>query len=128
MGTMKVVIIKPRITETVIGIPLRFKNKVEVKEIGNKIEDFYAEICADCIDIQERTIDGKTYDIICDDEAFLKGNCVKTVQSKRGDDWSIVNAVIICRQCQGEEIGLTDIEVARIMENLDPDTQNLIVD
>ena len=125
---MKVVVIKPRIAANIFGMPLRLTNVVEVKEIGKKIEDYYAEIGTDCIDIQERAIDGKDYDIICDDEAFLKGNCVKTVQSKRGDDWSIVNAVIICRHHQGEEIGLTDIEVARIMENLDPDTQNLIVD
>ncbi len=125
MGKIKVVIIRPHKLE--LG-GYANKHDVEVKEIENELETYYKEIGCEMIDIQERTIDGKAYDIICDEEYLLTHQMPQlTVDSKLGIDWSLFGTVIICRQRRGKEIGLTDIEVARIMENLD-ENNCLIVD
>lgn len=84
------------------------------KEIGCD----YKEIGCDCIDIVTRYINGKAFDVICDDEAFLKDCHTLTSRDKDFESYLVGN-LIICRQNRGEEIGLTDIEIAQVLGALD---------
>lgn len=45
----------------------------ELITIEDKLEVFYREIGCDCIDIVSRRFGGRLFDVICDDEALLKG-------------------------------------------------------
>ena len=46
-------------------------DNVTVVEV-NGLQDYYRLIGCDCIEIANREIRGKRYDIICDDEGLLK--------------------------------------------------------
>ena len=45
----------------------------------DRLEEYYRHMDCDCIDLVCVEIDGHDYDIICDDEALLKGNPVPTL-------------------------------------------------
>lgn len=46
--------------------------KVEVVEIEKSLQSYYNILNCDCIDIVSRKIDGREFDIVCDDEGLLK--------------------------------------------------------
>lgn len=58
-----------------------------------------------------RTIEGKPFDFICDDEAFMyEAPAVVSVRSKTDSRYNLVNTLIVCKSEEGETIGLTDEE------------------
>ena len=46
----------------------------EPRTIEKSLEGYYALLRCDCIDIPSRTIGGRRFDIVCDDEGLLKSN------------------------------------------------------
>lgn len=45
-------------------------------DVNNKLEEFYELLGCNYIDIVQRNIDGRVFDIVCDDEGLLKSHPV----------------------------------------------------
>lgn len=89
----------------------------KVVNIEPDLEAYYKALGCQTIDIQERTIEGKAFDFICDDEAFLyEEPAVVSVRSK-DSRYNLVNSVIVCRCEEGEEVGLTDEECKLVLSH-----------
>lgn len=85
--------------------------KVEKINIKNDLKAYYKALGCQTIDIQVRTIEGKPFDFICDDEAFMyETPAVVSVRSKTDSRYNLVNTLIVCKSEEGETIGLTDEE------------------
>ena len=76
--------------------------KAFATDIDDQLEEFYRIIGCDCIDIVVRTINGKSFDIICDDECLLKPNTVSAVDSKNKP--MLVGNLIVCNYGGGGEL------------------------
>lgn len=78
-------------------------NKVEVVN-ANGLDDYYKLIGCDCIDIVERGIKGKRFDIICDDEGALTSELKISAITDLGEPMLCGN-LIICylSACRGTQ-------------------------
>ena len=104
----------------------RAKNKELIyKEIELKDKDhlkqFYYYLNCDCIDIQERYINGKIYDFIIDDEYMLNGkaepNKLIAVGIRNGEILEVIyGSLIICgiANDKGEETSLNQEDIYKI--------------
>lgn len=93
-------------------------NQISVVNIEPKLEAYYHAIGTDCVDIQMREIGGKAYDVICDDEIFLKGNpCGISLQSQTDQNYNLRGSLIICNQKRGREVSLSEDDIKSIISN-----------
>lgn len=90
--------------------------KVEVVEIEPKLDEYYRLIQTDVIDIVERKIGGKYFDIICDDEGVLKENPKISAISDMGEPMLVGNLIFSKVDGGGYTIGLTQDEIDHISE------------
>lgn len=61
--------------KTIKGILVDVQNEeVKVVEIEDELQSYYKILCCDIIDITQRKIGDKHFDIVCDDEGLLKEN------------------------------------------------------
>ena len=65
-------------------------DNVTVVEV-NGLQDYYRLIGCDCIEITNREIRGKRYDIICDDEGLLKAEPQVSAVNGRGEAMLVGN-------------------------------------
>lgn len=93
---------------------------LDVTEVqANDLEDYYRLMEIDTIDIVARKINGKYYDIICDDEALLKENPIPTVLDTEKQPMIFGNIIIAGLADEtGNMTDLTDEDIERITESL----------
>ena len=71
-------------------------NTAEERTIEKSLDSYYSLLRCDTIDIVSRSIGGKRYDIICDDEALLKAPAyVSALDSTRSP--ALVNALFVVK-------------------------------
>ena len=68
---------------------------VEAKEIESNLDTYYSEIGCDCIEIPERCIGGKLFNIICDEEGLLKDHPILSAVGN-GYQEAIFGNLIVC--------------------------------
>ena len=92
---------------------------VEAKEIESNLDTYYSEIGCDCIEIPERCIGGKLFNIICDESGLLKDNPIQSAVGK-GYQEAIFGNLIVCGLADddGELTGITDEDVQLIRDNI----------
>ena len=94
--------------------------KGTVKEIeldNDKLESFYEALNCDTIDIVQRMINGKPFDIVCDDEALLKYDPIPSAVRKDGKVMLCGN-LFICNHYKEELTSLSKKDVDYIMDNV----------
>lgn len=79
-------------------------------EIENRLEDYYRELQCSVIDIQERRLGGRTYDIICDDEGLFRDPAKISAIDNLGQPMFVGNLLVV-RSDNGETTTLTDDDV-----------------
>lgn len=84
----------------------------EVEAIG--LEDYYKMIDCRMIDIVNRSIGNKRYDIICDDEGLLKDNVTISAINKDWQEMLVGNLIICGAADMGELTDLTDDDIKHI--------------
>ncbi len=91
---------------------------MQIVETGGG-DEWHNLLKCDLIDITTRSIAGREYDLICDDEALLKTGGKVTALSSKGDP-VLVGNVIICNfdEETGEERGLTPEDMEHIRQNI----------
>lgn len=80
-----------------------------------QLDFFYEKIGCRCIDIVRRTIGGKWFDIVCDDEGALVENNIPSAADKNGD-LMLYGGIIIFNHEGCELTALTDEDVEWISE------------
>lgn len=88
---------------------------VEFKEIIDDLDNLYKETGCDCIDIVNYPINGKYYDIVCDDEGLFKTDPVVTAVKADGSP-ALVGGLIVCNYDdeEGELLGLEPDDILRL--------------
>ena len=91
----------------------------KVKEVeANGLEDYYKMIDCRMIDIVNRSIGNKRYNIICDDEGLLKDNITISAINKDWQEMLVGNLIICGLAKQGELTSLTDEDIAHIKKKI----------
>ena len=91
----------------------------KVKEVEvNGLEDYYRMIDCRMIDIVRRSIGGKDYNIICDDEGLLKDNITISAINKDWQEMLVGNLIICGFEKLGELTSLTDEDIAHIKKRI----------
>ena len=95
------------------------KNNI-VREVNvNNLEDYYSLIDCRCIDIVNREINGKSYDIVCDDEALLKNDIRLSAVDMNGNPMLNGNLIVAGEADEnGELTDLTDDDITHIKGNI----------
>ena len=86
----------------------------DVKElwIRRELEDYYRVLGCHTIDMPMRSIGGRNFQIICDDEGLFVSNFRVSAVGRSMQDPQLVGNLIICQWHGGEEVdGLTDEEI-----------------
>lgn len=95
------------------------KNNIVREASVNDLEDYYRLIDCRCIDIVNREIDGKRYDIVCDDEALLKNDICLSAVDMDGNPMLIGNLIVAGEADEnGELTDLTDDDITHIKGNI----------
>lgn len=94
------------------------ENKVEVVNV-NGLEDYYRLIHCTTVDIVNREIKGKRYDIICDDEGTFSDDPLISAINDLGGVMFVGN-LIVCGGTdeEGGLTALTDDDIKHIRENI----------
>lgn len=87
----------------------------KVVTIPKKLESYYAAINCRCIDITRRRLDGKPFDIVCDDEALLRDNPVLSAISSTGEPMLAGNLLLLQFDGFNDLRSLTKPEIAHCM-------------
>lgn len=91
--------------------------KIEVVD-AKGLDDYYKYCDCDIIDVVQRTIGGKVYDIVCDDEGLLKANPIISAISSKMEPMLVGNLLIFGQaNFDGEFTPLTDSDVEHIKNN-----------
>lgn len=111
------------------------KGTAEKKTIGNDLHDWYAELDCELVDIPERTIGGKYFDIICDDEGLLKADpYISAIDANYQP--MLVGRLFVCHHDNaGNMTSLTDDECVHVLKhcrllatNLHPTPYRMLTD
>ena len=88
------------------------------------LKNYYKMLDCDLIDIVSINFNGKTYDVICDDEALLKQPPYSfSVISKEGHPM-IAGNILICKSEDGYEKSLSPEDVIHLMTSICWTSQN----
>lgn len=91
----------------------------EVMEIQDDIQEFYKLIDCRCIDIVNRKIGRKRFDIICDDEGLFTDSPKISAIDNLGKPMLVGNLIIVGTADEnGDLVGLTDNEVKYVTERI----------
>ena len=86
---------------------------------ANTLDDYYRLLEVDTIDIVTRKINGKYYDIVCDDEALLKESPIPRVLDKEQKPMIFGNVIIAgVADSEGNMTDLSNEDIFQIMKNL----------
>lgn len=92
--------------------------RVEISDEGSHLEQFYRLIGCRCIDIAVRTIGGKPYNIVLDDEGLLVADPIVSAIDGRGHGMLAGNLIIFGIADDMDLASLTDGDVRNIKSNL----------
>ena len=104
--------------KNIVGILVDVENDVIVPmAIEDDIETYYRILNCDCIDITMRTIGGRAFDIVCDDEGLLKAHPKVSAFNKAGEPMLVGN-LFLCHH-EGEELSsITEDDVKHISKHV----------
>lgn len=94
------------------------KGTAEIVEIDKSLDGYYKALNCRCIDIVQRYIGGRPYDIICDDEAALVDSPMPSAASPLGEVMLYGNLFVVRFDGAEDVESLTDEDVVHISNNL----------
>lgn len=84
-----------------------------LSEMKDELEAFYSFINTDMVEMPERKIGGKYFNIICDEEGLLKSNLILSAYNKENNTPDLVGNLIITGM-PDDDGNLTSVENADI--------------
>lgn len=95
-----------------------YSSNVMVVEMQATLENYYNALQCDIIDIVNREINGKRFDIVCDDEGLFKENPKISAIDKNNDPMLVGNLFICNVDVTGKECSLSDSDIELIMASV----------
>lgn len=103
-------------------------------DIEPSLAKYYELLHCDCIDIVERKVDGKIFDIICDDEGLMGDAPVISAIDGNSEPMLVGSLLFVHHNGEGETTGITSEECAHILRSVrhvrtrnDPDGHPCVV-
>lgn len=91
----------------------------EVKEVEcDDLDDYYKYLRCDCFDITQRKIDGKYFDIFCDDNGTFVEHPIVSALDSTNDPMLVGNLIFANADAEGNTTSLSDDDVAWIKGNI----------
>lgn len=94
------------------------KNKVQVLDIVDSLDVFYAKLDCRCIDIVTRKIGGVEFDIMCDDEGLFKSYPIPSACDDLGGIMFVGNIMLFHNDGKGNLTGLTDRDIEMLRSHI----------
>lgn len=94
------------------------KDAGAVVELDKNLDAYYKALDCRCIDIARRTIGGRWFDIITDDEALLVANPCPSAISLFGEVMLCGKLFVVQFNGQDDVQSLTDEEIAHVLRNV----------
>lgn len=94
-------------------------NRARVVEVGDedRLEEYYKLLSCGTIDITSRQIEGKYFDIVCDDEGLFNEPVVVSALDSNGEP-ALVGSLLFCNyDGEGGETSLTDDDIALLRKH-----------
>ena len=88
-----------------------------VIDIEDELNVFYELIGCRCIDIVQRKIGHKYFDVICDDEGALKEDCIVSAVDTQFRQMLVGNLIISKSDDEGNLIDLSDKDIKQILRH-----------
>ena len=89
----------------------------KVMDIEDNLDVFYELIGCRCVDIVERKIGNKYFDVICDDEGALKDNTVVSAVDTQFHPMIFGNLIISKSDDEGNLIDLSEEDIKQILRH-----------
>lgn len=86
-------------------------------DIEDKLDVFYELIGCRCIDIVQRKIGNKYFDVICDDEGALKEDALVSAVDTQFRQMLVGNLIISKSNDEGNLIDLSDEDIKQILRH-----------
>lgn len=87
-------------------------------EIEDSLATYYNLLNCDCIDIVVRTIGGKEFDIVCDDEGLFKQFPRVSAVDEKSRPMLVGNLLFLHHNEEGEMTGLSEDDVEHLIKHL----------
>lgn len=105
---------------------------VKVLDIEEDLDTFYDLLNCSCIDIVQRKVNGRIFDIVCDDEGLLKNEFKISAIDSMNNPMLVGNLLFFHNDGEGNLSELSDEDVQCIIGNLGcigylPESFNLCV-
>ena len=99
------------------GVLIDVENNIaESVEIEATLDNYYKLLNCDVIDIVNREINGKRFDIVCDDEGLLKENPKISALDLQYKPTLVGNLFVCHVDVTGQECSLSEEEINHILE------------
>lgn len=95
-----------------------YNNKILFINIKDDLSEFYIRLRCNTIDIARRSIGGRSYEVICDDDALFQPDRRISAFSKSGDVQFVGNLLICTYAGNGELGGLSDADIHHLMNHV----------
>lgn len=89
-----------------------------VVELDKNLDAYYEALDCRCIDIVQRTIGGRSFDVICDDEALLVDAPCPSAISPLGEVMLCGKLFVVQFDGRDDVRSLSDEEVAHVLRNV----------
>lgn len=84
---------------------------VRVVDIDGSLDAYYEVLGCDLIDVTERCIAGRWYDVVCDDEGLLKSNPKVSAVDNNNEPVLVGNLLLTHHDDEGHLTSLTDEDI-----------------
>ena len=92
--------------------------KVEICDVEDRLEAFYEKLNCNYIEITSRYIDGKLYNVMCDEEGEFVGAPVVSGFSERDGIMFVGNLMFFNDDGEGNLLGLNGEDIWHIMRSI----------
>lgn len=105
---------------TIQGVLVDVTRTGEAKVVWfeDELETIYNLLVVEYIDVATRSVGGKVYDFIVDDEGLWKSPCIPSVFDKNQKPMLVGNVLIVNSNDMGEFTSLTDEDIDHIEKHL----------
>lgn len=90
----------------------------QIIETAGGLKEWYRLLKCDLIDITERAVAGRYYDIIVDDEGLFKGGAKVTALDSNQQPQLVGNLVFCNHDEEGNETSLTDEDIQHLLKHI----------
>ena len=91
---------------------------VQIMDVEPDLQAYYKALDCDCIDIVERKIGGKFYDVMCDDEGLFREPQKISAINDMGEPMFVGNLLFFNNDGQGDLVGLSDKDIEHIKKHI----------